>query len=1286
MSPAQDKLQHQHHNPNSSSSSSSKMTNVYQVTTPKSPQDLENNMDEPFKMDTATSNPDKDSENTQRLKYECAKGEIQNVLNLHIMLNHKHVRHLRRNVQKVNAKLALLETLHKDTGLLNKIERTYQLKIKQHQQHSVLGGHFHDSTATENTNASNYNLSYPVLSDYNINCQPLSSSSNRNLSTTRIPHHHYHTRSKSNGLLLEPSALRPANSNIIDYRLTGSKSLSEAITKPTPVSLPHSNSDGISSPRSSSISPLDEQPGFQILPFKPSQMHLNHRRNYSSTCLTSNSGIIGKTENNEPIFRRYDGILVIITCSKCDRSGFTSAQGIVNHTRLKHSKLYSSQPLAVLNNQKLLPNDKQDPEILSKFKKLNLDPNKDYLPSDIAIPKPQSPINHSENHTRAPKTVKNTPHLEKLYQNKEDFKKLIDMVNETPDDLNEYLKQREIQLRYQKEQEEESSKSDDEASYVPSPSLSATATTTTTTDPPSPPVLSSSLQRKLLRKRKLSLNSSTPMEDLPLRERLRANPTDKKPRKAALLTNELEGPDPAAKSSSYYNLRSKSRLRGSHTYEQLLEMLRFTHRGLPSSTRFRNIFVRLNHIYVPWFYAIDVPNSKPYLPTYQTLHSPKKFKPFSVDDSNRLEKASKRQERRPVLVNEDYLFKVDLSHMELSPTYWEGPTYQVRRGVWFDSSNQPLSSDLTSEIEGLYKQLKFDDSNDDPTTTPPAESQDIFRLKGKYPVDKENEGEQKNGSSNKDENESTFKFILFANKQTAFLLSDLDGGKLQLAFLRSNLAQSLPINATMITRSYKYSSSATTKQTSTSFKAAKTPQTEVADGSNSSKSRSIETKLEKKVSNLFNLSDFLQLFNGNASKDQDDAQSLEKQMETDYNNADNSQGANASSKIKDGKNSGASDRQIRSNRRDVDNLILCVHGIGQTLGKKYEYVNFAHTVNLLRSNMKKIYNNSEKLQSLNTASDYKSNCNVQVLPITWRHSISFQTDAKEENIENPDLPTLSQVTVNGVLPLRKLLADGLLDILLYVEPYYQDMILQQVTSQLNKTYRIFKEFNPEFDGKVHLVGHSLGSMILFDILSKQKKYELEFQVDNLFFIGSPIGLLKLIQRTKIGDRPEFPNDLERKLTLQRPQCKDIYNVYHVCDPISYRMEPLVSKEMAHYEQTYLPHCSEAYGLTSKVLEFGENIWKDLPGTDENNVQSKKTSPEKKEVKLSENLTRMLTGLNYTGRLDYAMSPSLLEVDFISAIKSHVSYFEEPDIAAFILKEILSKHENASEIYVKRKTG
>ncbi|CAI4051263.1 hypothetical protein SKDZ_15G1750 [Saccharomyces kudriavzevii ZP591] len=707
-------------------------------------------------------------------------------------------------------------------------------------------------------------------------------------------------------------------------------------------------------------------------------------------------------------------------------------------------------------------------------------------------------------------------------------------------------------------------------------------------------------------------------------------------------------------------------------------MLQINPRRSWSIIRFKRFFLRLNHTYVPWFYAIDIPNSKPYLPTYKTFQSPKNFKPFSIDDSNRLEEARKHSLHKPVLVNEDYLFKVDLSRMELSPTYWEGPTYVVRRGVWFDSSNQPLSGDLTSEIERLYRSLHFKKASDDATTTPSVEFQDIFRLEGKYSIDKENENKQEKRSNDEHKNESVFKFVLFVNEQTAFLLPDLDGGKLQLAFLRSNLAQSLPFNATMITRSYKKRSSA-----NTSSKAGETPPP-VADGSTNSKSTSIETKLEKKVSNLFNVSDFLQLFNGNKNKDQDDAKSLEKQMEIDYNNADNNQGANASSKIKNAKHTDTDANDSKSNRRDVDNLVLCVHGIGQTLGKKYEYVNFAHTINLLRSNMKKIYNNSEQLQSLNTAPNYKNNCNVQVLPITWRHSISFQTDAKEENVENPELPTLSQVTVNGVLPLRKLLADGLLDILLYVEPHYQNMILQQVTSQLNKTFRIFKKYNPEFEGKVHLVGHSLGSMILFDILSKQEKYKLEFQVDNLFFIGSPIGLLKLIQRTKIGDNAKFSNELQKKLTVQRPQCRDVYNVYHVCDPISYRIEPLVNKEMAHYEQTYLPHCGEAYGMTSKFLEFGENIWKDLPGIDENDAQSKRNSSKGNEVKLSKTLSAMLTNLNYTGRLDYAMSPSLLEVDFISAIKSHVSYFEEPDIAAFILKETLAKHEDVSEIYVKMK--
>ena len=36
-----------------------------------------------------------------------------------------------------------------------------------------------------------------------------------------------------------------------------------------------------------------------------------------------------------------------------------------------------------------------------------------------------------------------------------------------------------------------------------------------------------------------------------------------------------------------------------------------------------------------------------------------------------------------VPVHEDFLFDVDIEQRELSPVYWLGPIYEVRRGSWF---------------------------------------------------------------------------------------------------------------------------------------------------------------------------------------------------------------------------------------------------------------------------------------------------------------------------------------------------------------------------------------------------------------------------------------------------------------------------------------------------------------------------------------------------------------------------------------------------------------------------
>ena len=49
------------------------------------------------------------------------------------------------------------------------------------------------------------------------------------------------------------------------------------------------------------------------------------------------------------------------------------------------------------------------------------------------------------------------------------------------------------------------------------------------------------------------------------------------------------------------------------------------------------------------------------------------------------------------------------------------------------------------------------------------------------------------------------------------------------------------------------------------------------------------------------------------------------------------------------------------------------------------------------------------------------------------------------------------------------------------------LIIDTVSSEFNRLYSLFKKRNPSFTGGVSVAGHSLGSVILFDLLMHQKK-------------------------------------------------------------------------------------------------------------------------------------------------------------------------------------------------------
>lgn len=176
------------------------------------------------------------------------------------------------------------------------------------------------------------------------------------------------------------------------------------------------------------------------------------------------------------------------------------------------------------------------------------------------------------------------------------------------------------------------------------------------------------------------------------------------------------------------------------------------------------------------------------------------------------------------------------------------------------------------------------------------------------------------------------------------------------------------------------------------------------------------------------------------------------------------------------------------------------------------------------------------------------------------------------------------------------MTDLALDVLLYQSTTYREHIIQTVLAECNRIYALFRKRNPDFKGKVSLVGHSLGSAILFDILCRQPldsagasnrvpamghgkpDIQLDFPVESFFCLGSPIGLFQMLKGRTIASRQfhdgaltDASEHVGSLFPVSSPKCAQLFNIFHPSDPISYRIEPLVSKAMASLKPQPLPY-------------------------------------------------------------------------------------------------------------------
>ncbi|KAK1990472.1 DDHD domain-containing protein [Colletotrichum falcatum] len=641
-----------------------------------------------------------------------------------------------------------------------------------------------------------------------------------------------------------------------------------------------------------------------------------------------------------------------------------------------------------------------------------------------------------------------------------------------------------------------------------------------------------------------------------------------------------------------------------------------------------------------------------------------------------------------VPVNEDYLFDVDIENRELAPVYWLGPVYEVRRGTWFydeGSSLRPCEENLASQLEEGYLKVKpwtypnlrlrSDPKNKDAKIKDVTPKPSLENLKAAASTTPTTEGSSKpTGPQTQQHQPSSHRLFgawmnsiaTYQDASTAWLTSDS-----MLSWVTSTMYERFSgggfMSGVKLVRGYsdvaknkkeKQPSTPTDATTATlqldekqqkRLKRRSAPPSSTLFQSNDDLSRTEEDgnrddSLQRQISSLMEGAERNQ-----EEQEEEIRKREEKEIENDYNG-------------QFGETQG----------REIEHLILVTHGIGQLMGIRMESINFVHDVNILRKNFKSVYSSSADLRALNSElEDGQRNCRVQVLPVCWRHLLDFPKRREKKNeqdigdaaLDEDDYPSLEDITIEGVAFARSLISDLALDVLLY-QSAYREQISEIVLKESNRIYKLFLERNPEFKGKVHIIGHSLGSAIMFDILCRQRErskgpesprnslrfwpsqdkaqgsrdreaneLRFEFDVEDFYCLGSPVGLFQMLKgrtisaRRLAGTRPSesplnpdlmddpflatTPSTPVHRISaitglpysVSSPKASQLFNIFHPSDPVSYRLEPLISPAMSTLKPQVLPYTKKGIfgnvaqqglsGIGMKVGQSVSGLWSSL---------------------------------------------------------------------------------------------
>ncbi|KAI1748495.1 DDHD domain-containing protein [Xylaria castorea] len=398
--------------------------------------------------------------------------------------------------------------------------------------------------------------------------------------------------------------------------------------------------------------------------------------------------------------------------------------------------------------------------------------------------------------------------------------------------------------------------------------------------------------------------------------------------------------------------------------------------------------------------------------------------------------------------------------------------------------------------------------------------------------------------------------------------------------------------------------------------------------------------------------------------------------------------------------------KAEKDRSQVTDLVFVVHGIGQKLAERVENYHFTHAINAFRRAMNVELNNDAVRAVLRDGQN-----GIMVLPINWRQDLSFEDGGpmKEEDKANHPVEAfgLKDIEPRTIPAVRSMISDVMFDIPFYMSQHKPKMVASLV-KEANRVYRLWCRNNPGFSerGRVHLIAHSLGTVMSIEVLSRQptsipslqvgKPLEtqfFEFDTKNLFLLGSPVAFFLLLERGVLlprrGRRKPGANTIDVESSdvvgdTGKFGCLAVDNIYNILareDPVAYLLNGTIDPMFAaSLKMAYVPSASPSFlqSMGNAVLGF-------VPGASPASTTASNPAfvkpptirlPSQLELEVhdftrEEIAERKALLLNDNGQVDYFLRSGggPLELQYLNMLSAHTSYWVNHDLIRMLCQEI-----------------